>query len=80
MLKNVEFGREIFTLNLVVYITADLKKLVSDLFKKPLILRPYQNPIRIAPVSLCSCAGQIYFLLTKPVAETGTEGSQKSRR
>ena len=32
MLKVVQFGREIFTLNPVAYITIDFKKLVSDLF------------------------------------------------
>ena len=32
MLKIVQFGREIFTLSPVTYITADFKKLVSDLF------------------------------------------------
>ena len=30
--KNVQFGREIFTLNPVAYITVDLKKLASNLF------------------------------------------------
>ena len=30
--KNVQFGREIFTLSHVAYITVDFKKLVSDLF------------------------------------------------
>ena len=30
--KNVQFGREIFTLSLVAYISIDFKKLVSDLF------------------------------------------------
>ena len=29
--KNVQFGREIFTLSPVAYITIDFKKLVSDL-------------------------------------------------
>ena len=32
ILKNVQFGWEIFTLSLVAYITANSKKLVSDLF------------------------------------------------
>ena len=32
MLKIVQFGREIFTLSPVAYITVDFKKLVSDLF------------------------------------------------
>ena len=32
MLKNAQFGREIFTLSPVAYITVDFKKLVSDLF------------------------------------------------
>ena len=32
MLKTVQFGREIFTLSPVTYITIDFKKLVSDLF------------------------------------------------
>ena len=32
MLKTLQFGREIFTLSPVVYITVDFKKLVSDLF------------------------------------------------
>ena len=32
MLKIVRFGREIFTLSPVAYITVDFKKLVSDLF------------------------------------------------
>ena len=32
MLKLVQFGREILTLSPVAYITADFKKLVSDLF------------------------------------------------
>ena len=32
MLKNLQFGRKIFTLSPVAYITADFKKLVSDLF------------------------------------------------
>ena len=32
MLKNVPFGREIFTLSPAAYITVDSKKLVSDLF------------------------------------------------
>ena len=32
MLKNVQFGREIFTLSPVGYMTVDFKKLVSDLF------------------------------------------------
>ena len=31
MLKIVQFGREIFTLSPVTYITVDFKKLVSDL-------------------------------------------------
>ena len=33
MLKILRFGREIFTLSPVAYITADFKKLVSDLFR-----------------------------------------------
>ena len=33
MLKNVKFGREMFTLSPVAYITVDFKKLVSDLFQ-----------------------------------------------
>ena len=33
MLKIVQFGREIFTLSPVAYITVDFKKLVSDLFR-----------------------------------------------
>ena len=32
MLKIVQFGREIFTLSPVAYITVNFKKLVSDLF------------------------------------------------
>ena len=32
MLKTVQFGREIFTLSPVAYITVDFKILVSDLF------------------------------------------------
>ena len=32
MLKIVQFGREIFTLSPVAYVTVDFKKLVSDLF------------------------------------------------
>ena len=32
MLKIVQFGREIFTLSPVAYITVDFKKLASDLF------------------------------------------------
>ena len=32
MSKNMQFGRGIFTLSLVAYVTLDLKKLVSDLF------------------------------------------------
>ena len=32
MLKIVQFGREIFTLRPVAYITVDFKKLVSDVF------------------------------------------------
>ena len=32
MLKNAQFGREIFTLSRVAYITDDFKKLVSDPF------------------------------------------------
>ena len=32
MLKNVQFGRKIFTLSPVGYMTVDFKKLVSDLF------------------------------------------------
>ena len=32
MLKNVQFGQEIFTLNPVSYVTSNFKKLVSDLF------------------------------------------------
>ena len=32
MLKNVQFGREIFTLRPVAYITVDFKKMVVDLF------------------------------------------------
>ena len=32
MLKIVQFGREIFTLSLVAYVTVDFKKMVSDLF------------------------------------------------
>ena len=32
MLENVQLGREIFTLRPVAHITADFKKLVSDLF------------------------------------------------
>ena len=32
MPKNAQFGREIFTLSPVAYITVDFKKLVSDLF------------------------------------------------
>ena len=31
MLENVEFGRKIFTLSPLAYITVDFKKLVSDL-------------------------------------------------
>ena len=33
MLKPVQFGREIFTLSSVAYITVDFKKLVSDPFR-----------------------------------------------
>ena len=33
MLKNVQFGREVFTLSPVTYITVDFKKLVSELFQ-----------------------------------------------
>ena len=32
MLKNVQFGREVFTLSPVAHTTVDFKKLVSDLF------------------------------------------------
>ena len=32
ILRIVQFGREIFTLSPVAYITVDFKKLVSDLF------------------------------------------------
>ena len=32
MLKNMQFGRQIFTLSSVAYIIVDFKKLVSDLF------------------------------------------------
>ena len=32
VLKIAQFGREIFTLSSVAYITVDVKKLVSDLF------------------------------------------------
>ena len=32
MLKIVQFGRELFTLSPVAYITDDFKKVVSDLF------------------------------------------------
>ena len=32
ILKIVQFGREIFTLSPVAYVTVDLKKLVGDLF------------------------------------------------
>ena len=32
MLKSVQFGLQIFTLRPVAYMTADFKKLVSDLF------------------------------------------------
>ena len=32
MLKIVQFGREIFTLSPVAYVTVDFKKLVSDIF------------------------------------------------
>ena len=32
MLKIVQFGREIFALSLVSYITVDFKKLVNDKF------------------------------------------------
>ena len=32
MLKIVQFGREIFTLSSVAYITVDFKQLVSELF------------------------------------------------
>ena len=32
MLKIMQFGREIFTLSPVAYITIDFKKLLSDLF------------------------------------------------
>ena len=32
MLKIVQFGRDIFALNPVAYITIDFKKLVNDLF------------------------------------------------
>ena len=32
MLETVQFGREMFTLSLVSYITGDFKKLDSDLF------------------------------------------------
>ena len=32
ILKNVQFGWEIFTLSPVAYITVDFKKLISDLF------------------------------------------------
>ena len=32
VLKNVQFGREIFTLSPVAYITVEVKKLASDLF------------------------------------------------
>ena len=34
--KNVKFGREIFTLSPVAYKTVYFKRLVSDLFQKPL--------------------------------------------
>ena len=33
MLKPVQFGREIFTLSPVAYITVDFKKMVSYLFR-----------------------------------------------
>ena len=33
MLKIVQFGREIFTLSPVAYITVDFKKMTSDLFR-----------------------------------------------
>ena len=33
VLKIVQFGREIFNLSPVAYITVDFKKLVSDLFR-----------------------------------------------
>ena len=33
MLKNVQFGREVFTLSPVARITVDFKKLVSELFQ-----------------------------------------------
>ena len=33
VLKTVQYGREIFTLSPVAYITVDFKKLVSDLFR-----------------------------------------------
>ena len=32
MLKNVQFGRTIFTFSPVAYVTIDFKRLVSDLF------------------------------------------------
>ena len=32
MLKNAQFGQEIFTLSSVAYITVNFKKLVSELF------------------------------------------------
>ena len=55
-LKIVLFGREIFTVNPVAYITVDFKKLVSDPFHAGSaahgIKRMYQEkikPIRIAP-------------------------------
>ena len=32
MLKNVQFGREIFTLSPLAHITVDFRKLVNDLF------------------------------------------------
>ena len=38
MLKNVQFGREIFTLSPVAYMAVDFKKFVSDLFHAGSIL------------------------------------------
>ena len=56
MLKNVRFGREIFTLRPLAYRTVDFEKLVSDLFHagstlvgRKRIYEEINEAVRIAP-------------------------------
>ena len=56
MLINMKFGREIFTLSPVAYITVNLKKLVTDLFHSSSALigsesiKKKNEAIKIAPL------------------------------